>query len=79
LLAEAALRPLVALAVDGVAAGRGRGLAQRPAQVAWACSLNGTRRSEASDWLDAWAEAAVAGQLGREGKHSSSPILAAIA
>ena len=50
LLADARLGVLVAVAVDGVGAGVGGGLDERPAPILGPCLASGPRRSRSPDW-----------------------------
>jgi hypothetical protein len=68
LLAEAELRSFVAVAVGGVVAGVARGFDQRPAQVAGPVLAERAAAVALAGLVDAWAEAAVAGQLARGGE-----------
>src|SRR5919106_3930291 len=68
LLADACLRALVAVAVDGMRAGVGGGLDERPAQVAGTLLAERAAEVAFAGLVDAWAEAAVAGELARTGE-----------
>ncbi len=78
LLADARFRLRVALAVGGVGAGVGCGFDERPAQVPRPLLAQWPAQVTLAGLVDAWAEAAVPGQLAWVGKRVMSPISAAI-
>ena len=78
LLANPGFRLLVAVAVGGVGAGVGGGLDERPAQILR--PLFGERAAQVAfaGLVDAWAEAALAGELARGGEAGDVAESAAI-
>jgi hypothetical protein len=67
LFADARFQLLVAAAVGGVGAGMGGGLDERPAEVARSLLGEWAAQVALAGLVDAWAKAAVTGQLARWG------------